>query len=206
MKQALIIGGTKGLGKFLADGFFENEHTITVIGRTINKSAPYHSIATDLTHRNCHLEILKQVEGKKYRLLIHCASAWGESVMPNQDSLHNFFNISLFSFSSILSTLIKSKHLTHDAKVITIGSTAVYRSKEHFNPCYVLAKQALQSFTKILQDLYKNTDYKFSHIVLGSLAENKISYNDVFNTILYLDSLSKNCYPTEIVLKSENEL
>ncbi|BBH52273.1 hypothetical protein [Fluviispira sanaruensis] len=142
---------------------------------------------------------------RHFDLIIHCASPYGESEVPNTKEMDDFYRVNVLAFWNLITYFIEDKKLIAHCLVVSIGSTAALKKVDHFNPASILAKNSFMQCFDIFQDSFLALGIKFCHIVLGSLGQDLILHSDIMKCIYFLSSMSSGCFPSRIIIKSKAE-
>lgn len=156
-KTALVTGGTKGIGKAIADELAAQGATVIVSARhEPSEELPYHFIAADLTKRESIAQLSEQLL-KQYGsldILINnvggtSAPAGGFSVLSDED-WENDLHLNLLAAIKLDKAIIPSMIARNTGVVIHIsslnGKLPLYAS----NLSYGVTKAALNNYSKAL--------------------------------------------------------
>lgn len=122
-KHAIIIGGTKGTGKVLAEGFYKDGYNVSIIGRTIPKdSAPQiNYFINDVTNKEELLSMLKNVISKSGPVN---SLLFSQRYRGGNDKFEGEMQTSVYATYNIIEGLIPDFNSSGEKSIIIINSLA----------------------------------------------------------------------------------
>lgn len=156
-KVALVTGGTKGIGRAIADGLAASGATVIVSARSVPaEDFPYHFIAADLTKSADNESLAAQITANFGRIdvLINnvggtSAPAGGYSVLTEQD-WENDLQLNLLAAIKLDKALVPSMIDRKSGVVIHISSINGKMPLYDSNFTYGVTKAALNNYSKAL--------------------------------------------------------
>lgn len=213
LKNALIIGASKGLGsdlwKILSQ---DNAFEVTGVARSkaVNNNTGLY-IQADVSSldecRNLEQALLKSK--KSFSMIIYCTSLWQDHESFSTNQLAEFIETGPFGFLRCMEILFNNKLLEENATIINIGSIATLTSclDQQNHPSYTAAKQLQLSIANTLQSKMSHTNARITTLTLGGLVgEDRIPSQDVAAIINCIAKLSPASRPLEIVMPSAEDL
>ncbi len=155
-KIALVTGGTKGIGKAIADKMSNEGATVIVTARNapLNNTENHHFIAADLTKPGSAEIITKEVLDKYGRvdIIINNAGAntspRGGYTVLSDENWHNEWELNLMSAVRINKSLLPSMTAQQSGVIIHISSGAAVLPIWDITMPYSAAKAALNAYSK----------------------------------------------------------
>ncbi|TQM21094.1 SDR family oxidoreductase [Chryseobacterium aquifrigidense] len=156
-KVALVTGGTKGIGKSIANQLSEQGATVIVTARNAPATAiPQEFIASDITNPDSVKVLAEKILGKygKVDILINNAGGLtgpgGGYQTPTDEQWMNEFNFNVLSSVRIDRAFIPSMVEQRSGVVIHITTVSAYKPFYSFNLTYATVKSALNTYSKSL--------------------------------------------------------
>lgn len=180
-KIALITGGSKGIGKGIAEAYLKQGAEVIICGRDesnlistcdeLREFGQINYIVCDITDLNDVRELAGQIETEKNRLdiLVNNASILGVrspiSSYP-EDVWQKVINVNLnaqfFVTKALLPLLLKSE----DASIINVSSSVGRKGKGDWG-AYSASKFGVESLTQVLADEMKDTNVRVNSVNPG---------------------------------------
>ncbi|MCG6235946.1 hypothetical protein [Vibrio diabolicus] len=197
--QILIVGGSKGLGRFLATNLQDTE-TYT-ISRSKLVEDGVASVRLDVSpEKKPDYTCFKGVE---FDIIVYLASMWGESSELTTNELIEFMNVGPIGYLNLVNELNALGSLNDKCNIVSIGSTAELSESSEY-PAFALSKRLLKDISSQLQNVYR--DYRFTHFTIGGIGlaeEERIEYSSVLEIINTLTKLDPNTYLSNMHIKSK---
>jgi len=148
-KKVLVTGGTRGIGKSVAEIFYKNNFTVYITGTNEIEIPNYVDgfFVVDFSNKTSTNEFIKKISDLSFDVLVNNAGI--NIIKPITDVTDN-------DFDKILSVNVKSpyfltkeifKNMKEGGKIINISSIFGYVSKE-FRSLYTTTKYAINGLTK----------------------------------------------------------
>lgn len=158
-KTILIIGGSRGIGKELAEHVIE-DYNVIITGKNIDTlEAVYNSIGGSISYiqydlvdaKNIHImfnQALEKSNNNKIDCLVYSAAVSDVRSISNFDYQFNIemFHINFFSFVEIAKLFVKQKFSALDKGKIIAISTMETQVMGSGTSIYTATKSALESF------------------------------------------------------------
>lgn len=197
--QILIVGGSKGLGRFLATNLQDTE-TYT-ISRSKLVEDGVASVRLDVSpEKKPDYTCFKGVE---FDIIVYLASMWGESSELTTNELIEFMNVGPSGYLNLVNELNALGSLNDKCNIVSISSTAELSESSEY-PAFALSKRLLKDISSQLQNVYR--DYRFTHFTIGGIGhaeEERIEYSSVLEIINTLTKLDPNTYLSNMHIKSK---
>ncbi|HHF3067076.1 TPA: hypothetical protein ACPJ09_003809 [Vibrio diabolicus] len=197
--QILIVGGSKGLGRFLATNL-QGKETYT-ISRSKLVEDGVASVRIDVSpEKKPDYTCFK---GVKFDIIVYLASMWGESSKLTTNELIEFMNVGPIGYLNLVNELNALGSLNDKCNIVSIGSTAELSENSEY-PAFSLSKRLLKDISSQLQNVYR--DYRFTHFTIGGIGhaeEERIEYSSVLEIINTLVKLDPNTYLSNMYIKSK---
>ena len=197
--QILIVGGSKGLGRFLATNL-QGTETYT-ISRSKLVEDGVASVRIDVSpEKKPDYTCFK---GVKFDIIVYLASMWGESSKLTTNELIEFMNVGPIGYLNLVNELNALGSLNDKCNIVSIGSTAELSESSEY-PAFALSKRLLKDISSQLQNVYR--DYRFTHFTIGGIGhaeEERIEYSSVLEIINMLTKLDPNTYLSNMHIKSK---
>ncbi|MBS9926135.1 hypothetical protein R7Q46_22990 [Vibrio sp. 811] len=197
--QILIVGGSKGLGRFLATNLQGTE--IYAISRSKLVDEGVASVCIDVDPgKKPDYTCFKGVE---FDIIVYLASMWGESSELTTNELIEFMNVGPIGYLNLVNELNALGSLNDKCNIVSIGSTAELSESSEY-PAFALSKRLLKDISSQLQNVYR--DYRFTHFTIGGIGhaeEERIEYSSVLEIINMLTKLDPNTYLSNMHIKSK---
>ncbi|MCS0417373.1 hypothetical protein [Vibrio diabolicus] len=197
--QILIVGGSKGLGRFLATNL-QGKETYT-ISRSKLVEDGVASVRLDVSpEKKPDYTCFK---GVKFDIIVYLASMWGESSKLTTNELIEFMNVGPIGYLNLVNELNALGSLNDKCNIVSIGSTAELSESSEY-PAFALSKRLLKDISSQLQNVYR--DYRFTHFTIGGIGhteEERIEYSSVLEIINMLTKLDPNTYLSNMHIKSK---
>ena len=197
--QILIVGGSKGLGRFLATNL-QGKETYT-ISRSKLVEDGVASVRIDVSpEKKTDYTCFK---GVKFDIIVYLASMWGESSKLKTNELIEFMNVGPIGYLNLVNELNALGSLNDKCNIVSIGSTAELSENSEY-PAFSLSKRLLKDISSQLQNVYR--DYRFTHFTIGGIGhaeEERIEYSSVLEIINTLTKLDPNTYLSNMHIKSK---
>ncbi|MGU3807137.1 hypothetical protein ACVZHJ_04305 [Vibrio diabolicus] len=170
--QILIVGVSKGLGRFLATNL-QGIETYT-ISRSKLVEDGVASVRIDVSpEKKPDYTCFK---GVKFDIIVYLASMWGESSKLTTNELIEFMNVGPIGYLNLVNELNALGSLNDKCNIVSIGSTAELSENSEY-PAFSLSKRLLKDISSQLQNVYR--DYRFTHFTIGGFGhaeEERIEY------------------------------
>jgi len=197
--QILIVGGSKGLGRFLATNL-QGTETYT-ISRSKLVEDGVASVRLDVSpEKKPDYTCFKGVE---FDIIVYLASMWGESSKLTTNELIEFMHVGPIGYLNLVNELNALGSLNDKCNIVSIGSTAELSENSEY-PAFSLSKRLLKDISSQLQNVYR--DYRFTHFTIGGIGhaeEERIEYSSVLEIINTLTKLDPNTYLSNMYIKSK---
>ncbi|MCR9625448.1 hypothetical protein NB520_01755 [Vibrio antiquarius] len=197
--QILIVGGSKGLGRFLATNL-QGKETYT-ISRSKLVEDGVASVRLDVSpEKKPDYTCFK---GVKFDIIVYLVSMWGESSKLTTNELIEFMNVGPIGYLNLVNELNALGSLNDKCNIVSIGSTAELSESSEY-PAFALSKRLLKDISSQLQNVYR--DYRFTHFTIGGIGhteEERIEYSSVLEIINMLTKLDPNTYLSNMHIKSK---
>lgn len=197
--QILIVGGSKGLGRFLATNL-QGTETYT-ISRSKLVEDGVASVRLDVSpEKKPDYTCFK---GVKFDIIVYLASMWGESSELTTNELIEFMHVGPIGYLNLVNELNALGSLNDKCNIVSIGSTAELSESSEY-PAFALSKRLLKDISSQLQNVYR--DYRFTHFTIGGIGhaeEERIEYSSVLEIINMLAKLDPNTYLSNMHIKSK---
>ncbi|MCS0431697.1 hypothetical protein [Vibrio diabolicus] len=197
--QILIVGGSKGLGRFLATNV-QGKETYT-ISRSKLVEDGVASVRIDVSpEKKPDYTCFK---GVKFDIIVYLASMWGESSELTTNELIEFMNVGPIGYLNLVNELNALGSLNDKCNIVSSGSTAELSESSEY-PAFALSKRLLKDISSQLQNVYR--DYRFTHFTIGGIGhaeEERIEYSSVLEIINMLTKLDPNTYLSNMHIKSK---
>ncbi|MFG6245060.1 hypothetical protein [Vibrio diabolicus] len=197
--QILIVGGSKGLGRFLTTNL-QGTETYT-ISRSKLVEDGVASVRLDVSpEKKPDYTCFKGVE---FDIIVYLASMWGESSTLTTNELIEFMNVGPIGYLNLVNELNALGSLNDKCNIVSIGSTAELSENSEY-PAFSLSKRLLKDISSQLQNVYR--DYRFTHFTIGGIGhaeEERIEYSSVLEIINTLTKLDPNTYLSNMHIKSK---
>lgn len=197
--QILIVGGSKGLGRFLATNL-QGTETYT-ISRSKLVEDGVASVRIDVSpEKKPDYTCFK---GVKFDIIVYLASMWGESSKLTTNELVEFMHVGPIGYLNLVNELNALGSLNDKCNIVSIGSTAELSESSEY-PAFALSKRLLKDISSQLQNVYR--DYRFTHFTIGGIGhaeEERIEYSSVLEIINMLTKLDPNTYLSNMHIKSK---
>ncbi|MFH4484140.1 hypothetical protein [Vibrio diabolicus] len=197
--QILIVGGSKGLGRFLATNL-QGIETYT-ISRSKLVEDGVASVRIDVSpEKKPDYTCFK---GVKFDIIVYLTSMWGESSKLTTNELIEFMNVGPIGYLNLVNELNALGSLNDKCNIVSIGSTAELSENSEY-PAFSLSKRLLKDISSQLQNVYR--DYRFTHFTIGGIGhaeEERIEYSSVLEIINTLTKLDPNTYLSNMHIKSK---
>ncbi|MCJ8152635.1 SDR family oxidoreductase [Chryseobacterium sp. SSA4.19] len=157
-KVALVTGGTKGIGKSIADKLSANRAVVVITARTEAQDNPnsHHFIAADLTQADSAENIAKEILEKygKIDIIVNNAGAnsspgGGFSTLEDEDWLRDW-ELNFMSVVRINKALVPAMLERKEGTIINISTGAAKQPIWDMTMSYSSAKAALNAYSKAL--------------------------------------------------------
>lgn len=157
-KRALVTGGTKGIGKAIADKLAQAGATIIVTARNQpnERSSGFHFIAADLTQPAQVSALAREIEEKFGGIDILINNVGGLTTPGGGFSAltdahwESELQLNLLSAIRLDRTLLPSMLAQKSGVIIHISSVAARQPMWNLNMAYAVSKAALNSYSKTL--------------------------------------------------------
>ncbi|MBP7184721.1 MAG: SDR family oxidoreductase [Saprospiraceae bacterium] len=230
MRNALVTGASKGIGKAIAEelclnGFevhicARNEEDLQIAKQEILErveNAKLFTYKVDLSNITERKDFAQQLLQKlpKLDVLINNAGTFviGSTIDEPDGTLEHLMNTNLYSayyITKYLIPLIKKSDSAHIINMCSIASKVAYPN----GGSYSISKFALYGFTKVLREELKDKNIKVTAILPGATwsdswkgvdlpQERLMSANDIAKVIINCISLSKSAVIEEIILRPQ---
>ncbi|WP_226421753.1 hypothetical protein [Vibrio sp. E14] len=197
--QILIVGGSRGLGRFLATNL-QGKETYT-ISRSKLVEDGVASVRIDVSpEKKPDYTCFK---GVKFDIIVYLASMWGESSKLTTNELIELMNVGPIGYLNLVNKLNALGSLNDKCNIVSIGSTAELSENSEY-PAFSLSKRLLKDISSQLQNVYR--DYRFTHFTIGGIGhaeEERIEYSSVLGIINTLTKLDPNTYLSNMHIKSK---
>ncbi|RXJ72730.1 hypothetical protein CS022_13930 [Veronia nyctiphanis] len=200
--KVLIVGGSKGLGKYLASNVHNAE--TYMIARSEQSDERISNFCIDVNPEkkpdySCFDNI-------KFDIVVYLVSMWGESSSLKTDELVDFMNVGPLGYLNLVNELHSQESLGEKCSIVSIGSTAEMPDGTRY-PAYSLSKKLLKDISCQLQNIHQS--YRFTHFTIGSIGqreEERIEYSSILEIINTLSKMDSNTYLSSMVIKSKLDM
>lgn len=155
-KKVLVTGGSKGIGKAIAEAFVKEGATVGIVARNnaeliqVKKELGVQIYPTDLTKHEQRKQLMREFinDFKTIDILVNNAgAAHGESVLNTPS--HVFEEAMELNFiSAVHLSQLASKQMVRNGTGVIINISSIYGKESGGLPSYNASKAALISFTK----------------------------------------------------------
>ncbi|MCK8495349.1 SDR family oxidoreductase [Spirosoma sp. RP8] len=155
-KRALVTGGTKGIGKAIADELAKAGAQVIVTARTNPDKTPHHFIAADLTDANQVTQLAKEIDNAFGGVDILINNVGGLTTPSGGHSTltdvhwEQELELNLISAIRLDRTLIPKMIEQESGVIVHISSVAGKQALWNLNLAYAVSKAALNSYSKAL--------------------------------------------------------
>ncbi|MCS3795581.1 SDR family oxidoreductase [Niastella sp. OAS944] len=155
-KIALVTGGTKGIGKAIADELANAGAHVIVSARTKPQETPHHFIAADLTNAGDVTQLAKEIEDTLGGIDILINNVGGLTTPGGGHSTlsdahwQQELDLNLISAIRLDRTLLPKMIEKQSGVIIHISSVAGKQALWNLNLAYAVSKAALNSYSKAL--------------------------------------------------------
>ena len=178
MKNAVVIGASQGLGRYLATRLAEQGWQVTGTGRRpledIGTSLTFEYIRADLSDL-ATLDLLSRLLGEKRPdLIVHNAVTYGEFRKPDPalNELETIFRVNTLLPSRLLLECLSTVSDDRFTSCIVVNSDSIYHANQH-SGVYAASKAALRVLTTALADFCQSRNASVATLLLGPLADQK---------------------------------
>lgn len=227
MRNIVITGGSKGMGKAMAEKFAAAKNNIFICSRNekrlaattdeINKKYPdsVQYFSSDLSNKNGVLKFADWLLKKKIQIDILINNA-GEFIQGNvynepEGNLEKMMNINLFSAYHLTRALLPEMIKNKSGHIFNISSIAALKAY-HNGGSYSISKYALLGFSKNLREEMKPFHIKVTTVYSGAvytsswegtdiLPQRIMEVDDIANMILTASLLSPQACVEDIVIR-----
>lgn len=180
-KIALITGGSKGIGKGIAEAYLKQGAEVIICGRDeislaatgdeLKEFGTINYVVCDITKLEDVYELANQIEAVKYKLdiLVNNASILGvrSPIMSYpedvwQEVVHVNLNAQFFVTKALLPLLIKSDN----ASIINVSSSVGRKGKKEWG-AYAASKFGVEALTQVLADEMTGTKIRVNSVNPG---------------------------------------
>lgn len=155
-KKALVTGGTKGIGKAIADELAKAGAQVIVTARTNPEETPHHFIAADLTDAGDVARLAGEIEDAFGGIDILINNVGGLTTPGGGHSTltdahwQQELDLNLISAIRLDRTLLPQMIKQQSGVIIHISSVAGKQALWNLNLAYAVSKAALNSYSKAL--------------------------------------------------------
>jgi NAD(P)-dependent dehydrogenase (short-subunit alcohol dehydrogenase family) len=155
-KIALVTGGTKGIGKAIADELANAGAQVIVTARTIPDETRHHFIAADLTNSDQVTQLAKEIEETVGGIDILINNVGGLTTPGGGHSAltdahwQQELDLNLISAIRLDRVLLPQMIKQQSGVIIHISSVAAKQALWNLNLAYAVSKAALNSYSKAL--------------------------------------------------------
>lgn len=155
-KKALVTGGTKGIGRAIADELAKAGAQVIVSARTKPEETPHHFIAADLTNADDVSQLAKEVEDTFGGIDILINNVGGLTTPGGGHSTltdahwQQELDLNLISAIRLDRVLLPKMIEKQNGVIIHISSVAGKQALWSLNMAYAVSKAALNSYSKAL--------------------------------------------------------
>ncbi len=155
-KRALVTGGTKGIGKAIADELAKAGAQVIVTARTNPDKTPHNFIAADLTDANQVTQLAKEIDNAFGGVDILINNVGGLTTPGGGHSTltdvhwEQELELNLISAIRLDRTLIPKMIEQESGVIVHISSVAGKQALWNLNLAYAVSKAALNSYSKAL--------------------------------------------------------
>lgn len=155
-KKALVTGGTKGIGKAIADELAKAGAQVIVTARTKPEETPHHFIAADLTDAGDVARLAGEIEDAFGGIDILINNVGGLTTPGGGHSTltdahwQQELDLNLISAIRLDRTLLPQMIKQQSGVIIHISSVAGKQALWNLNLAYAVSKAALNSYSKAL--------------------------------------------------------
>lgn len=178
MKNAIIIGASQGLGRYLATRLAERGWEVTGTGRRsledVGNALSFEYIQADLSEM-ATLDLLSRLFGdKRPDLIVHNAVTYGEFRKPGPtlNELETIFRVNALLPYRLLLEYLSAVPQDGFTSCIVVNSDSIYHANQH-SGVYAASKAALRVLTTALADFCQSKNASVSTLLLGPLADQK---------------------------------
>jgi len=227
MQNIVITGGSKGMGKAMAEKFASAKNNIFICSRNekelaktageINKKHPgsVQYFSADLSHKNEVIKFANWLLKKNIPIdiLINNAGNFipGSVYNEPEGNLEKMININLFSAYHLTRALLPQMMKNKSGQIFNISSIAALKAYNN-GGSYSISKYALMGFSKNLREEMKPHNIKVTTVYPGAvytsswegadiLPERIMEVNDIANMIFAASSLSPQACVEDIVIR-----
>jgi NAD(P)-dependent dehydrogenase (short-subunit alcohol dehydrogenase family) len=155
-KRALVTGGTKGIGRAIADELAQAGAQVVVTARTNQENNPHHFIAADVTNAEQVAELAREIEATFGGIDILINNVGGLTTPGGGHSTltdahwQQELDLNLISAIRLDRALLPQMIGQQSGVIIHISSVAGKQALWNLNLAYAVSKAALNSYSKAL--------------------------------------------------------
>ena len=226
--KAVITGASKGIGRAIAEVFFQNGFDLAICSRTI---ADLEAFKKELQPKNPKQEIIikavdvsKKAEAKAFATAVN--TAWGQVdvlinnagvFMPcsladdkHEEAFEKMMNTNLYSAYYVTQVLLPKMIERQSGDIINICSIASFMPYG----AYAVSKHAMLGYSRALRDELKDKGIRVVAVMPGATltaswegtevpAERFMTPEDIANSVWSIYQLSKHTVVEEIILRPQ---
>lgn len=202
MKNIAIFGASQGLGSALANHFSQHNNLVYNFSRSCHSNEKITNVYYDTKYIDTIKKSLLSVD-VTFDIIIYCPSAWEDEEKDDSEELLHFINTGPIGLKRTLDTIIDTDIINDGALFINIGSISSYKYIESKNPSYSISKKMQDMLIERYQNKIKN--FRVTNMILGSIGEDLIDYDDIIKSVDLISSYNKSIVIENIVLKHETD-
>jgi NAD(P)-dependent dehydrogenase (short-subunit alcohol dehydrogenase family) len=195
VKNAIVIGASQGLGKYLATRLAEQSWTVIGTGRRsreeVGSALSFEYVQADLSNVTTLYLMLKLLAEKRPSLIVHNAVSYGDIRKPDPvlDEIETIFRVNTLLPYSLLIKYLSAVPPDEFTSCIVVNSDSIYHANQN-SGVYAASKAALRVLTSALADSCQSKNASVSTLLLGPLADQKKV--DEFRRIAEKKGISEN--------------
>jgi NAD(P)-dependent dehydrogenase (short-subunit alcohol dehydrogenase family) len=178
VKNAVVIGASQGLGKYLATRLAEQDWEVTGTGRRsledIESAPRFDYVQADLSDAATLQVMSRLFEQKKPDLIVHNAVTYGDlrNSKETLNELEAIFRVNTLLPYSLLFEYLSTIPQGQFVSCIVVNSDSIYHANQH-SGVYAASKAALRVLTTALADSCRSRNASVSTLLLGPLEDHK---------------------------------
>lgn len=178
MKNAVVIGASQGLGKYLATRLAEQGWAVTGTGRRFREDVEnplsFEYVQADLSDLATLGLMSELLVEKRPSLIVHNAVTYGDIRKPDPalSELERIFRVNTLLPFSLLIKYLSTVPPDEFTSCIVVNSDSIYHANQN-SGAYAASKAALRVLTSVLADSCRSKNASVATLLLGPLADQK---------------------------------
>ncbi|MBF6299071.1 SDR family oxidoreductase [Nocardia amamiensis] len=179
MQQAVVLGGSRGLGAHISTRLAQSGWKVTATGRSVSAdnllTGAIDYFQADLNDDDALSSLDELLSERRPELIVHNAVSYGsrDGSQPDAREL-----VELFRVNAITPYILLREYLSAASRqgspcsCITISSDSIYNAKQSTGP-YAASKAAMKVLATALADSCRGSNASVSTLLLGPLADER---------------------------------